>query len=137
LACAWGMKVKHVFQLENFNISTTKTKYIKKPSSNPEHPHPPCPISRCHWSSLSERLPPAHTLRVEIWSFSQTDGSLPSPRSMIIVGRSMVNRAIIPDREVILVGPSVTNLKIVIWNTVSFEHEDRHSRATYSRLSTA
>jgi hypothetical protein len=30
---AWrgGVKVKHVFQPENFNISTTKTKYINKP----------------------------------------------------------------------------------------------------------
>jgi hypothetical protein len=30
---AWrgGVKVKHVFQLKNFNISTTETKYINKP----------------------------------------------------------------------------------------------------------
>ena len=30
---AWrgGVKVKHVFQPKNFNISTTKTKYINKP----------------------------------------------------------------------------------------------------------
>jgi hypothetical protein len=27
LGVAWG-EIKHVFQLKNFNISTTKTKYI-------------------------------------------------------------------------------------------------------------
>ena len=70
---AWG-EVKHVFQLKNFNICHStqlhKSSTLTTAPSNPEHPHLPHPISRCRWSSLSERLSPAHTLRVEIWSLS-------------------------------------------------------------------
>jgi hypothetical protein len=113
--------------LRNFNICHStqlhKSSTLTTASSNPEHPHLPHPISRCRWSSLSKRLSPAHTLRIEVRSLSQTDSSLPSPGTIIIVGGGVVYRSIVPDCQVIGAGPSVTDLKVVILNTVSFENQ--------------
>lgn len=97
--------------------------------------HPP---SRCRRSRLSKRLPSSHTLRIKIRPLAQTDSSLTSTGPIVVVSRGVIHRAVVPDRQIIRVCPSVTNLEIVVLSTVSFgARKGRVNGATHSRQSTA
>lgn len=60
---------------------------------------------------LGQSLPPAGTLRVQVWPLTQADSSLAGTGSFVVVSCSVVNRAVVPDRRVVLVGPSVAYLE--------------------------
>ena len=51
---------------------------------------------------------------IEVRPLSQTDCSLSLPRSFIIIRGSMVHAAIIPDRNVVRVDPSMPNLQVMV-----------------------
>lgn len=61
-------------------------------------------------------LPPARTLGIQIRLLAQTNGPLPQPlaKPLIIIRRRMIDAAIIPDRQIILILPAQAHLQIVI-----------------------
>lgn len=74
----------------------------------------PSILSRSFGSLLNQSLSSPNALWIQIRPLAQTNSPLTSTGPIIIICCSVIHRAIVPDGKIIRVGPSVSNLEIVV-----------------------